>query len=171
MEETKSNVFPIKRGLRQGCPLSPLLFNIIEEALNVLFYKDVEKGLISGVAVRPVEHGSLGICDMKVKNHALLNKWLWRYGNEPDNLWRIVIDEKYELYGNDLIPKGKVANFGSKVQRVWVWKIKFRRNLFSWETKLFSNFISALDRATKSSVSSDCIKWCGDTSVRYSPKA
>ncbi|XVE70027.1 hypothetical protein DITRI_Ditri10aG0038600 [Diplodiscus trichospermus] len=34
----------------------------------------------------------LGIVDLRLKNRALLNKWLWRYAKENNALWRRVID-------------------------------------------------------------------------------
>jgi hypothetical protein len=45
----RSNFFKTFRGLRQGDPLSPLLFNLVANALSVLLDKGVEKGHISGV--------------------------------------------------------------------------------------------------------------------------
>ncbi|XP_075658607.1 uncharacterized protein LOC142628380 [Castanea sativa] len=47
---------------------------------------------------RPVKNGGLGIRCLRRFNSALLAKWLWRYGEENDALWRRVIGAKY---GND----------------------------------------------------------------------
>jgi hypothetical protein len=46
-----SRFFRISRGLRQGCPLSPLLFLIIVEGLSRILLKLVEEGKIEGVSV------------------------------------------------------------------------------------------------------------------------
>ena len=50
------------------------------------------------------EHGGLGFVQISLKNRALLNKWIWRYGTEPRALWRAVIDSKYGGSWNDLLP-------------------------------------------------------------------
>ncbi|KAL4367675.1 hypothetical protein GQ457_05G016460 [Hibiscus cannabinus] len=47
--------FAIGRGLRQGCPLSPLLFNIIGEALSALIHKANAKGYFKGLKVGQTE--------------------------------------------------------------------------------------------------------------------
>ena len=39
--------------------------------------------------------GGLGIRNLKTFNVALLGKWLWRFGQERDALWRQVIEVKY----------------------------------------------------------------------------
>lgn len=44
-----SNEFNSSRGLRQGDPLSPLLFNIVAELLNLLLGKAAQIGLIKGI--------------------------------------------------------------------------------------------------------------------------
>ncbi|KAK8584124.1 hypothetical protein V6N12_068373 [Hibiscus sabdariffa] len=50
--------FPITRGLRQGCSLSPLFFNIIGEALHNLILKAVEEELFSGFTIGRGSHRS-----------------------------------------------------------------------------------------------------------------
>ncbi|XP_028080046.1 uncharacterized protein LOC114281693 [Camellia sinensis] len=47
--------FSPMKGLRQGDPLSPFLFNIVAEGLNILLERAKEVGLIRGVSAGPTE--------------------------------------------------------------------------------------------------------------------
>lgn len=42
--------------------------------------------------------------DIKVKNKALLNRWLWHYGNEPNGLWRCIVAERLGSNHRNLTP-------------------------------------------------------------------
>lgn len=48
-----SQEFKSYRGLRQGDPLSPFLFNVVVEALNILFERARNRGLIKGAEIGP----------------------------------------------------------------------------------------------------------------------
>lgn len=43
----------------------------------------------------PKDLGGLGIGNIFHRNLALLFKWVWRFFNEPNSLWRHIIKEKY----------------------------------------------------------------------------
>uniref|UniRef100_A0A2N9J5R7 Reverse transcriptase domain-containing protein n=1 Tax=Fagus sylvatica TaxID=28930 RepID=A0A2N9J5R7_FAGSY len=46
---------------------------------------------------QPIHSGGLGIRNLRMFNKALLGKWLWRFGNEREALWRQVIVAKYGI--------------------------------------------------------------------------
>ncbi|KAL4367510.1 hypothetical protein GQ457_05G003450 [Hibiscus cannabinus] len=65
----------------------------------------------------PKACGGLGLCDFKLKNRALLNKWLWRFGVEQDSLWRKVIACKYEGNNSSILP----LNLSTR-NKSWIWR-------------------------------------------------
>lgn len=46
-----SEPFEVKRSVRQGCPMSPLLYIIVAHALGVLITKETDEGRIGGVMI------------------------------------------------------------------------------------------------------------------------
>ena len=48
---TPSKFFTTSRGIRQGCPLSPLLFSLVIEGLSLLIADARDNGLIKGIKI------------------------------------------------------------------------------------------------------------------------
>lgn len=63
---------------------------------------------------KPCDFGGLAIPNFKIRNAALLNRWLWRF---EKSLWRRVVGGKYKEDSNQLLP----MNFSIK-NKSWVWK-------------------------------------------------
>ena len=57
----KLKAFPLRSGTRQGCPLSPLLFNIVLEVLAIVIREEKE---IKGIQIRKEVKLSLFAGDM-----------------------------------------------------------------------------------------------------------
>jgi hypothetical protein len=74
-EATKT--FHCERGLRQGCPLSPLLFIFILEGLSILLKNKQADGLLKGIKVAGLTHilHILFVDDVLILSNANLAEW------------------------------------------------------------------------------------------------
>jgi hypothetical protein len=64
--------FGSSRGLRQGDPLSPLLFVIVMEALSKLFSVTVQRGFLSGFSVGSSSNGGINISHLLFADDTLV---------------------------------------------------------------------------------------------------
>ena len=61
---------------------------------------------------KPFSIGGLGVRDLRLFNEALLGKWLWRFLNEKDNLWRKVVAIKYGTTNFGWYPSRSRGSYG-----------------------------------------------------------
>ncbi|KAK3199333.1 hypothetical protein Dsin_022748 [Dipteronia sinensis] len=80
VNRSSTNQFGIERGLRQGDPLSPFLFNIVTEGLSCVLKKAVRLGLIkgetfngSGIHISHLQFADDTILFLKPKKEFILN--------------------------------------------------------------------------------------------------
>ncbi|KAE8658066.1 hypothetical protein F3Y22_tig00116975pilonHSYRG00163 [Hibiscus syriacus] len=66
---------------------------------------------------KPKEFGGLGVVDLKLKNRSLLNKWLWKFGEESSSLWRKVLEAKYGLDHSSMVLRPINSS-----KLFWVWR-------------------------------------------------
>jgi len=81
VNDTPSDFFSSSRGLRQGDPLSPLLFVIVMEAFSKLFSVIVQNGFLSGFFVGSSSNGVINISHLLFVDDTLVFCWA-----SPENL-------------------------------------------------------------------------------------
>nr|GEW84219.1 RNA-directed DNA polymerase, eukaryota [Tanacetum cinerariifolium] len=118
VNESPLEEFGLKSGVRQGDPLSPILFILAAKGLNAIVSEAVEKGIFRGVAVgkNKVMEKKLGqmgfssciiwgeglnIGSLRAKNMALLSKWALGEGTpgEGVGVWRDIMKIGKQLIG------------------------------------------------------------------------
>ncbi|VFQ72106.1 unnamed protein product [Cuscuta campestris] len=112
MRDSRHPIVP-SRGLRQGDPISPLLFIICAEGLSFLLQNAESRGLLHGIWVArgknsrgihwmawgrmtyPKKFGGMGFRDISAFNVALLGKQGWRFLTNPAALVSQVFKARY----------------------------------------------------------------------------
>ncbi|RVW47194.1 putative ribonuclease H protein [Vitis vinifera] len=130
--------------------------------------------------------GSLGICSLAAFNMALLGKWLWRFANENDPLWKQIITRKYDLQEGGGAPKVKcfpklfnlVVNKEGWVAEAWEedgvggsWGLCFNRHLNDWEVGEVESLLSKLHPLTFRIGVDDLLWWRENKNGNFSVKA
>ncbi|KAA0056839.1 LINE-1 retrotransposable element ORF2 protein [Cucumis melo var. makuwa] len=84
------------------------------------------------ICTSPKELGGLGISKVKDTNQALLCKWLWRYHNESNSLWKKCIDAKYtKNHQGDIPVVGRNSSANSPWNAIKKWKDWYESKI-SW---------------------------------------
>jgi hypothetical protein len=109
---SSSGFFPSTRGLRQGDPLSPLLFLLVMEALSRMMDRAVVGGLISGFSIRDQTESHLTISDLLFADDTLI-----LCGANLDHIWYLrgvfvwfqaISGLKINLFKSEHVPVGDI---------------------------------------------------------------
>jgi hypothetical protein len=77
INDEATKVFQCERGLRQGCPLSPLLFILVLENLSILLKRSQSDGKLSGIRVSRLTQilHLLFVDDVIIMTSASMSEW------------------------------------------------------------------------------------------------
>ncbi|XP_071704508.1 uncharacterized protein [Rutidosis leptorrhynchoides] len=195
VNDAPTNEFSLGRGVRQGYPLSPFLFLLAAEGLNILTKAAIEKGLFKGVEVSI--HGSCGGLEVESGFNHLSTKGVWHTivlaGNtiEENNVQfknsfsKIIGDGSLTSFWHehwigdnklsvlfprllrlDELPDITVINRFTDSRLVWNW----RRQLAGRALGDFENLMSLLSSVTLDGNQQDKWNWSGTADGLFSVK-
>uniref|UniRef100_A0A2N9EI09 Reverse transcriptase domain-containing protein n=1 Tax=Fagus sylvatica TaxID=28930 RepID=A0A2N9EI09_FAGSY len=145
--------FQISRSIRQGDPLSPLLFVIIMEALSRLLDKASGVGLLSGFPV-----GREASDPLKISHLLFADDTLIFCEANPDSL--TYLREAYPKLFR--IARDKDACVTDNFQRQGDsihWEVTFSRLAQDWEMESFLSFLEILYSVTITGIGEDKVCW------------
>jgi hypothetical protein len=128
--------FNSSRGIRQGDPLSPLLFVMVMEALSRMVNATVEQGLIAGFSV-----GERVFSDLVVSHSLFADDTLIFCEACPEQIRWISSKKVFEVRSFfDMLSPPSVRFEGGRLSFPWksIWKVKvpFRVSFFVWTATL-----------------------------------
>uniref|UniRef100_J3M899 Uncharacterized protein n=1 Tax=Oryza brachyantha TaxID=4533 RepID=J3M899_ORYBR len=152
--------FPTHKGLRQGDPLSPIMFDIAADALAILMEKAQNSGLIKGLEENMIEGGLMenkdsfmNFCRWRLVEKVLTNDWIaMRFrraliGSKAESWERL----KEKCEGINLSEdKDVLCNLARLVWSVIKWT--FAVNMMNNRNDLFDNWMRGFNKATKNLV-------------------
>uniref|UniRef100_A0A2N9EFE5 Reverse transcriptase domain-containing protein n=1 Tax=Fagus sylvatica TaxID=28930 RepID=A0A2N9EFE5_FAGSY len=141
---------------------------------------------------QPVHLGGLGIRNLRIFNKALLGKWLWRFGNEREALWRLAIVAKYGdqhggwSSGELLGPNG--VSLWRNIRKEWATFSRFLsfeigdgatvrfwtdrcRPIQDWEEESLSSFLDLLYSSSVKGYGLDRVCWYGSQEKGFQVKS
>ena len=146
-----SKFFPVSRGIRQGCPISPLLFILIIEILSLLIYNDVQRGAISGVNISSLNLTHLlFVDDVILFGLGTLGEWQhykelldlfcsttgMKISNDKSSFLYNDIDEHMKEYISSLLPfKMEPLSVGFKYLGYYIKPLGYCVNEWIWLIK------------------------------------
>ncbi|RVW98625.1 hypothetical protein CK203_032114 [Vitis vinifera] len=96
-----------------GLPLEP---PTNPRGCGMQWKKDSGKGRLSRKDNTSPKDGGLGIRSLATFNKALLRKWLWRFANKNEPLWKQIISSKYDLQEGMVLQRSKRPLWGGGLE-------------------------------------------------------
>ncbi|XP_028127279.1 uncharacterized protein LOC114323799 [Camellia sinensis] len=100
------------------------------------------------------EQGGLGVRRLVLFNLALLGKWLWRFVEERERLWRRVVVAKFGVDRGVLVSAMRVEE-----GQLRVWNVQLRRDVQDWELDQLVDLLGFLYDLHLGQADNDALVW------------